>query len=86
MKKFLFALPAVGASLASFATDPSSGAIAYEGSTAATIVTDASTTLTNFLTGAGTVVAGVIVAGLAIWGAIALVGIVKKAFSTGKGR
>lgn len=62
------------------------GPVPYEGSVAKTIVDNSSTTLQNFITGAGTVVASVIVAGLAIWGGIALVGILKKAFSTGKGR
>lgn len=85
MKKFLFALVAVSESIASFAAE-GSGAVSYEGSVAATIANDASTTLQNFLTGVGPVVAGIVVAGLAIWAGIAIVGIVKKAFSAGKGR
>lgn len=87
MKKLFYsALAAVTAAGSALAEGAASNAVAYEGSTAQTIVSDASTTLTNFLTGAGAVVATVIVAGLAIWGGIALVGIIKKAFSTGKGR
>ena len=87
MKKLLPSLLAtVGGAVTALAEGAASGAVAYENSVAKTIVDDASTTLTNFITGAGAVVAGIIVAGLAIWGGIALVGILKKAFSTGKGR
>lgn len=86
MKKYLLAL-APFAPFAVLAADGAGGSgTAYAGSVAETIVTQSSTTLQNFITGAGTVVAGVIIAGLAIWGGIALVGIVKKAFSAGKGR
>lgn len=84
MKKYLLAL-APFAPFAVLAADEAGGT-AYAGSVAETIVTNSSQTLQNFITGAGTVVAGVIIAGLAIWGGIALVGIVKKAFSAGKGR
>lgn len=85
MKKYLLAL-APFAPFAVLAEGESSGGTAYAGSVAETIVSQSSSTLQNFITGAGTVVAGVIIAGLAIWGGIALVGIVKKAFSAGKGR
>lgn len=85
MKKLLLALGGVSASVASFAAE-TSGAIAYEGSVAQSIADEASTTLQNFLTGVGPVIAGIVVAGLAIWAGIAIVGIVKKAFSAGKGR
>lgn len=60
--------------------------IAWEGSTAQNIATAAQTTLSNFLTGVGGIVGLLIVAGLAIWGGIALVGVIKRAFSVGKGR
>ena len=59
---------------------------AWEGSTAQQIASAAQTTLANFLTGVGGLVGLLIVAGLAIWGGIALVGVLKRAFSTGKGR
>lgn len=85
MKKLMTILAAAGSSAVALA-EGTSGAVAYSGSTAETIVTDASTTLTNFLTGAAPTVAAVIVAGLAIWGGIKLVGILKSAFQTGKGR
>lgn len=86
MKKLMTILAAAGSSAVALAEGTTSGAVAYSGSTAETIVTDASTTLTNFLTGAAPTVAAVIVAGLAIWGGIKLVGILKSAFQTGKGR
>lgn len=73
-----------GAALAEGTT--STTAVAWEGSTAQDIATAAQTTLSNFLTGVGGIVGLLIVAGLAIWGGIALVGVVKRAFSVGKGR
>lgn len=60
--------------------------IAWAGSTAEDIATAAQTTLANFLTGVGGIVALLIISGLAIWGGISLVGVVKRAFSVGKGR
>lgn len=60
--------------------------IAWDGSTAEAIATAAQTTLSNFLTGVGGIVGLLIVAGLAIWGGIALIGVLKRAFSAGKGR
>lgn len=86
MKKLFPALAASAAAAGTAFAQEASTAVQWSGSVAEDIVTDASSTLTNFLTGAGTLVASVVVAGLAIWGAIALVGIVKRAFSTGKGR
>lgn len=82
---------------AAFATAATAGAalaqeaatvtpVAWEGSTAKQIAEAAQTTLANFLTGVGGIVGLLIVAGLAIWGGIALVGVLKRAFSTGKGR
>lgn len=61
-------------------------AIAWEGSTAQDIATAAQTTLANFLTGVGGIVALLVIAGLAVWGGINLVGVVKRAFQAGKGR
>lgn len=85
MKKFLAMIPVGGFALASVAAE-AGAAVAYEGSVAETIATNASATLTNFLTGVGPVVAGMIVAGLAIWGGISIVGTIKRGFSAGKGR
>lgn len=75
---------ACGSALAADGTGTT--AIAWEGSTAQDIAQAAQTTLSNFLTGVGGIVGLLIVAGLAIWGGIALVGVIKRAFSTGKGR
>lgn len=75
----------VGTALAEDAA-PTVTPVAWEGSTAQQIANAAQTTLANFLTGVGGIVGLLIVAGLAIWGGIALVGVIKRAFSTGKGR
>lgn len=84
MKKVIFSLSALPGVL--LAEGTASSAVAYSGSMAETIATNAGTTLTNFLTGVGPTIAGIVVAGLAVWGGLALVGIVKKAFAVGKGR
>lgn len=84
MTSAVLAASSVGAALAE--GEAAAGAVSYSGSTAEAIVTGASTTLTNFLEGAAPTVATVIIAGLAIWGGIKLVGILKSAFQTGKGR
>lgn len=85
-KRLLVAAFAATVSAGAALAEGTSGAVVYAGSTAETIVNDASTTLQNFLTGAAPTVAAVIIAGLAIWGGIKLVGILKSAFQTGKGR
>lgn len=66
-------------------------ALAEEGSTTTTTVADslidsAQGSLEGILTSAGTAVSGLVVAGLAIWGAIAIIGVLKRAFNAGKGR
>lgn len=80
------AFAAVSGAVSSFAEGTSTAAVQWEGSTAADIAQAAQGTLTNFLTGVGGVVALVIIGGLAVWGGIALVGLIKRAFQTGKGR
>lgn len=87
MKKFLTSLgfASLGA-VSAFADGTTSTGTAYTGSTAESIVTQVSGTMTNFLTGAAPTIATIVVAGIAIWAGIALVGILKKAFSVGKGR
>ena len=55
-------------------------------SLAADVIDDAQSSLEGILTSAGGAVSSIIVAGLAIWGAIAIVGVLKRAFSAGKGR
>lgn len=60
---------------------------AGEGDTVASSVIDqAQSSLEGILTSAGSAVTALVVAGLAIWGAIAIVGVLKRAFSAGKGR
>lgn len=63
-------------------------AFAAEGDTdvGTQILSGAQTTLTGLLTSAVPVIVAILGAGLAIWGAIALVGLVKRVFSTAKGR
>lgn len=50
------------------------------------IISGAETALKGLLDSAGPVVASVVIAGLGIWGAIAIVGLIKRAFNAGKGR
>lgn len=85
MKKILLGLASVGMAVSAFAEGTSTAA-AYAGSTAESIVTGVSGTMTNFLTGAAPVVVTIVVAGLSIWAGLALIGILKKSFSAGKGR
>lgn len=71
---------ALGAPFALLADDSTTA------STASTVISDSKDALEEILTTAGTAVAGLVAAGLAIWGAIAIVGVLKRAFSAGKGR
>lgn len=77
MKKFVPAL-ALAASVPAFAETPAMDTAAATG-----ILTSAQTGLTALLTAATPVISALILAGLAIWGAMALVRIVKRAFRTG---
>lgn len=60
------------------------------GGTSSTIAEDvldgASEALQAILIAAGPVISTVVIAGLGLWGAIAIVGVVKRAFNSGKGR
>lgn len=76
MKKILLSLAAVGPAVCAFAEETSSSAI----------VTEAQSTLAGLLEQVSGVVGGLVTAGLVIWGGIALVGVLKRAFSAGKGR
>lgn len=60
--------------------------VAWTGSQAEQVASAASTTLTNFLEGVAPILGSVIVAGLAVWAIVALLPIIKRAFSSGKGR
>lgn len=77
-RRYAVALSVFGGSLASFAEGTAP--------TLETLTTSATTSLTALLTSAGTAVAGLVTAGLAIWGGIAVIGVLKRAFSAGKGR
>lgn len=87
MKKFWYktmaaVTVALGAPFALLAEETSgSGA-----DTATTVIENAQNSLEGILTTAGGAVAALVAAGLAIWGAIAIVGVLKRAFSAGKGR
>lgn len=50
------------------------------------VIEDSTDALSGILSTAGSSVAALVAAGLAIWGAIAIVGVLKRAFSAGKGR
>lgn len=50
------------------------------------IFTNAQTDMTSLITAAMPVVVAFVGGGLVIWGAIALVGVIKRAFGAGKGR
>ena len=50
------------------------------------VLDGASSALQAIITSAGPVITTVVVAGLGLWGAIAIVGVVKRAFNSGKGR
>lgn len=50
------------------------------------IVTQSQSSLSAMLETVGPAVVAIVVAGLAIWGGIALVGVIKRAFNAGKGR
>lgn len=63
---------------------PSLATFAAEGDT--NILGDAQTALEGLITAATPIVSSIIVAGLAVWGGIALIGLLKRAFSAGKGR
>ena len=50
------------------------------------VLDGASSALQAIITAAGPVITTVVIAGLGLWGAIAIVGVVKRAFNSGKGR
>lgn len=86
-QKFYLAACAVAASpFAVFADETSGSGTTETTDVASQIVSESSDVLQGMLTNAGTVVTDLVIAGLAIWGGIALVGILKRAFSAGKGR
>ena len=86
-KKFgLAALSAFG-SLAVMAGESSGGTSgAMDTEVATDLISSAQTGLTSILGTAGSAVATVLLAGLAIWAGIAIVGLIKRSFNAGKGR
>lgn len=75
------------ASLGSFAVMAEGGTAGADTFNAAdSIITPAQNALTGVLTSAGGAVASILLAGLAIWGGIAIVGLIKRSFNAGKGR
>ena len=88
MKKFDFRKLYVG-SMVAFGSVVSAFAEETSGSSstvADTLVSDAQDALEGILSTAGGAVSALVVAGLAIWGAIAIIGVLKRAFNAGKGR
>ena len=89
MKKLVYSSLAVAATspLALLAEETSGsgsgdGAIGMAGN----VISGASDALTGMLDTAAPVIVTVIIAGLSIWGGIALVGLIKRGFNAGKGR
>lgn len=76
-KKILLGVASVAGSLATFADDPVS---------AESLLTQASTALTDLLATAIPIVGGVIVACLGLWGVIKLIILIRRVFGFGTGR
>lgn len=84
MKKLLSSAAAVvGSSFVALAQEQTSSNAA---SMAGDIAEQAQTSLLEMLNTVAPVIVAVVVAGLGIWGGIALVGIIKRGFNAGKGR
>lgn len=91
MKKLFYSLAAFAAtSPLSLLADDSTGGSSSSGivstSDVADIFTNAQTDMTALITSALPVIIAFVGGGLVIWGAIALVGVIKRAFGAGKGR
>lgn len=82
MKKLMTTLAAAGSSVVAFAEGEGSAGSDVAGD----IINGAQNALTSMLDTAGAAVVAVVLAGLAIWGGIRLVGLLKSAFNAGKGR
>lgn len=81
-KLFVGSMVALGSVVSAFAEETGSGT----SSVAEGLISDSQDALTSILSSAGTSVAALVAAGLAIWGAIAVIGVLKRAFNAGKGR
>ena len=85
MKKLMYSAGAFALSALPVLADGTSGGTSSS-TVAEDILDQAQGALEAIITAAGPVVSAVIVAGLGLWGAIAIVGVVKRAFNSGKGR
>lgn len=85
MKKLLVGLGTALASVLAFAEE-SSGSDIVSVSDMTDMFTTAQSNMSSLIDAAIPVAISFVVGGLVIWGAIALVGILKRAFTSGKGR
>lgn len=88
MKKLMYTLGAFAATapMALLAEDSTTSSGIVSTSDVTSIFTQAQTDMTSLLDAAIPVVCAFVGGGLIIWGAIALVGVLKRAFGAGKGR
>ena len=80
-KLYVGSMVALGSVVSAFAEGPGSTS-----DVAGDIIETAQSSLEGILGSAGAAVSALVVAGLAIWGAIAIIGVLKRAFNAGKGR
>lgn len=73
---------ALGSVVSAFAEETGSGSSFAPSE----VISNSQEALSSILSSAGTSVAALVAAGLAIWGAIAVIGVLKRAFNAGKGR
>lgn len=85
MKKLLYSLAAFAAAPLSLLAEGAATPIVTQ-EQVGEIFTNAQTDMTSLITAAMPVVVAFVGGGLVIWGAIALVGVIKRAFGAGKGR
>lgn len=84
-KKILSAFAVAAGSLVSFAQEQAAQPI-IEPAQVKDIFTQAQTNMTTLVSNALPVIIAFVVGGLTIWAAIALIGVLKRAFGAGKGR
>lgn len=86
MKKLLYSLAAVAAAPLSLLAEGGTSTPIVSTADLQGIFTNAQTDMTALITAAMPVIVAFVGGGLVIWGAIALVGVIKRAFGAGKGR
>lgn len=84
VKKFGVAVLGTVSSLAVMAEETAGGGTSE--SVGESVISGAQETLEGILTSAGTAVTSILLAGLAIWAGIAIIGLIKRSFNAGKGR